>query len=71
MKAKYPTNIKLPPTSGVHTAPYHPFTSGTAMSMSKRRGSDRSLSGSTHELALPSKTVHSHSQSNITDIANR
>uniref|UniRef100_A0A182QRC7 RGS domain-containing protein n=1 Tax=Anopheles farauti TaxID=69004 RepID=A0A182QRC7_9DIPT len=47
--------------------------SGTVNSLSKRRGSDRSLSGSAHELAISgvkdcSKVPHSHSQSNLSDI---
>lgn len=44
----------------------------------KRRGSDRSLSGSAHELAICSvrdvnvpRVPHSHSQSNLTDIPYR
>ncbi|KAG5890629.1 hypothetical protein JTB14_020333 [Gonioctena quinquepunctata] len=43
--------------------------------LSKRRGSDRSLSGSAHELAISgvkdSKVPHSHSQSNLSDIPYR
>uniref|UniRef100_A0A8W7P5T7 RGS domain-containing protein n=1 Tax=Anopheles coluzzii TaxID=1518534 RepID=A0A8W7P5T7_ANOCL len=47
--------------------------SGNVNSLSKRRGSDRSLSGSAHELAISgvkdcSKVPHSHSQSNLSDI---
>lgn len=46
---------------------------------SKRRGSDRSLSGSAHELAVcgirdatsTPRVPHSHSQSNLTDIPHR
>ncbi|CAG9860594.1 unnamed protein product [Phyllotreta striolata] len=43
--------------------------------LSKRRGSDRSLSGSAHELAISgvkeTKVPHSHSQSNLSDIPYR
>uniref|UniRef100_A0A182KDG4 Regulator of G-protein signaling 7 n=1 Tax=Anopheles christyi TaxID=43041 RepID=A0A182KDG4_9DIPT len=47
--------------------------SGNVNSLSKRRGSDRSLSGSAHELAISgvkdcTKVPHSHSQSNLSDI---
>ncbi|XP_058821535.1 uncharacterized protein LOC131683498 isoform X2 [Topomyia yanbarensis] len=47
--------------------------SGLVNSLSKRRGSDRSLSGSAHELAVcgvkdNTKVPHSHSQSNLSDI---
>ncbi|XP_049288502.1 uncharacterized protein LOC125766506 isoform X2 [Anopheles funestus] len=50
-----------------------PAGSGNVNSLSKRRGSDRSLSGSAHELAISgvkdcSKVPHSHSQSNLSDI---
>ncbi|XP_067013366.2 regulator of G-protein signaling 7 isoform X2 [Anabrus simplex] len=46
-------------------------------SMGRRRGSDRSLSGSVHELAISgvrevaSRVAHSHSQSNLSDIPYR
>ncbi|KDR13220.1 regulator of G-protein signaling 9 isoform X2 [Zootermopsis nevadensis] len=46
-------------------------------SLGQRRGSDRSLSGSVHELAvsgvkdLSSRVTHSHSQSNLSDIPYR
>lgn len=44
--------------------------------LSRRRGSDRSLSGSAHELAVcaaqppraPDQPSHSHSQSNLCDL---
>lgn len=45
--------------------------------LSRRRGSDRSLSGSAHELAVSAcvkdgtKVPHSHSQSNLSDIPYR
>jgi len=45
--------------------------------LGQRRGSDRSLSGSVHELAvsgvkdLSSRVSHSHSQSNLSDIPYR
>ncbi|XP_052900912.1 uncharacterized protein LOC128307206 [Anopheles moucheti] len=50
-----------------------PTGTGNVNSLSKRRGSDRSLSGSAHELAISgvkdcSKVPHSHSQSNLSDI---
>lgn len=49
---------------------------GTGAGLARRRGSDRSLSGSAHELAVcavqpprpPDPPAHSHSQSNLTDI---
>ncbi|XP_043520524.1 regulator of G-protein signaling 9 isoform X3 [Frieseomelitta varia] len=52
---------------------------GSGGSSSKRRGSDRSLSGSAHELAVcgvrdttsVTRVPHSHSQSNLTDIPYR
>ncbi|XP_065091511.1 uncharacterized protein LOC135712492 isoform X2 [Ochlerotatus camptorhynchus] len=49
---------------------------GMVNSLSKRRGSDRSLSGSAHELAVcgvkdSTKVPHSHSQSNLSDIPYR
>ncbi|KOX75383.1 Regulator of G-protein signaling 7 [Melipona quadrifasciata] len=52
---------------------------GSVGSSSKRRGSDRSLSGSAHELAVcgvrdttsVTRVPHSHSQSNLTDIPYR
>lgn len=46
-------------------------------SLTRRRGSDRSLSGSAHELAVcginkdPTKVPHSHSQSNLSEIPYR
>lgn len=46
-------------------------------SLGRRRGSDRSLSGSAHELAVcginkdPTKVPHSHSQSNLSEIPYR
>ncbi|XP_069365703.1 uncharacterized protein [Maniola hyperantus] len=50
--------------------------SGGGVALSRRRGSDRSLSGSAHELAVcaaqppraPEPPPHSHSQSNLCDI---
>lgn len=43
--------------------------------LAKRRGSDRSLSGSAHELAIAgvrdTRVPHSHSQSNLSDIPYR
>lgn len=42
-------------------------------SLARRRGSDRSLTGSAHELAIlgvnkdPTKVPHSHSQSNLSE----
>ncbi|KAK9732243.1 Regulator of G-protein signaling DHEX domain [Popillia japonica] len=47
----------------------------TCGALSKRRGSDRSLSGSAHELAISgvreTRVAHSHSQSNLSDIPYR
>ncbi|XP_026724590.1 uncharacterized protein LOC113491686 isoform X3 [Trichoplusia ni] len=51
-------------------------TSGGGVALSRRRGSDRSLSGSAHELAVcaaqpprgQDQPSHSHSQSNLADI---
>lgn len=50
--------------------------SGSVVVLARRRGSDRSLSGSAHELAVcaaqppraPDPPPHSHSQSNLCDI---
>lgn len=45
--------------------------------LTRRRGSDRSLTGSAHELAVSgvkdanNKVPHSHSQSNLSDIPYR
>jgi regulator of G-protein signaling len=57
------------------------MTGGTAntgtSSLARRRGSDRSLSGSAHELAIsgvnkdPTKVPHSHSQSNLSEMPYR
>ncbi|XP_044753943.1 regulator of G-protein signaling 7 isoform X2 [Coccinella septempunctata] len=48
---------------------------GCSSTLTKRRGSDRSLSGSAHELAVSgikdTKVPHSHSQSNLSDIPYR
>lgn len=48
-------------------------SSGVISSLTRRRGSDRSLTGSAHELAISgvkdaTKVPHSHSQSNLSDI---
>lgn len=49
----------------------------SAGNLARRRGSDRSLSGSAHELAVSgikdsnNKVPHSHSQSNLSDIPYR
>lgn len=49
----------------------------TATTLHRRRGSDRSLSGSAHELAIAgvkdgsNKVPHSHSQSNLSEIPYR
>lgn len=54
-----------------------PQMPGNNSSLTRRRGSDRSLSGSAHELAVcgvnkdPTKVVHSHSQSNLSEIPYR
>lgn len=57
---------------------FQPSASGAGIvnSLTKRRGSDRSLSGSAHELAVcgvkdSTKVPHSHSQSNLSDIPYR
>ncbi|XKL68419.1 hypothetical protein PGB90_003910 [Kerria lacca] len=55
----------------LQTQQNHPIISSTSSNISKRRGSDRSLSGSMHELSVPNKVIHSHSQSSIMDVANR
>ena len=53
-----------------------PGSSGSS-SLARRRGSDRSLTGSAHELAIlgvnkdPTKVPHSHSQSNLSEIPYR
>ncbi|XP_043589358.1 regulator of G-protein signaling 9 isoform X5 [Bombus pyrosoma] len=65
------------PTPTTSTLQHH--AAGSAASGSKRRGSDRSLSGSAHELAVCGvrdttsmpRVPHSHSQSNLTDIPYR
>lgn len=51
-----------------------PSMAPTSGNLSRRRGSDRSLSGSAHELAVSAcmkdgsnKVPHSHSQSNLSD----
>ncbi|CAH1995643.1 unnamed protein product [Acanthoscelides obtectus] len=87
---------KKTPTTGAAAGGSQPGTTGTsAVSgssggpppsgvLSKRRGSDRSLSGSAHELAVAgvaketgagastvAKVPHSHSQTNLTDIPYR
>lgn len=52
-----------------------PTTIVGCSALSKRRGSDRSLSGSAHELAISgvrdTRVPHSHSQSNLSDIPYR
>ena len=71
------TKKKTTPISGPMTGSLqqqHTVTSG-----GRRRGSDRSLSGSAHELAIcgvrdvtsTPRVPHSHSQSNLTDIPYR
>lgn len=50
------------------------ITTPTQSNLTRRRGSDRSLSGSAHELAIcgvkcaADKVPHSHSQNNLSDI---
>ncbi|XP_065202227.1 regulator of G-protein signaling 7 isoform X2 [Planococcus citri] len=70
-KTKNPPTNKPSSSCGLQTQQNHPSSSGTTINISKRRGSDRSLSGSTHELSVPNKVIHSHSQSNITDLTSR
>lgn len=60
-----PNSSLLPQGSGQST--------GVISSLTRRRGSDRSLTGSAHELAISgvkdaSKVPHSHSQSNLSEI---
>ncbi|XP_076390842.1 uncharacterized protein LOC100874850 isoform X3 [Megachile rotundata] len=68
------SSTSAPPTS---TLQQHTISSGSG---GKRRGSDRSLSGSAHELAVcgvrettstTTRVPHSHSQSNLADIPYR
>ncbi|KAL9695391.1 hypothetical protein quinque_014676 [Culex quinquefasciatus] len=70
--AKKKGSTATAPNPSLLTQPSGP-TSGNINSLSKRRGSDRSLSGSAHELAVcgvkdATKVPHSHSQSNLSDI---
>lgn len=65
-----PSGKPLP--CGLQAMHSHAWGSGHSTNSTRRRGSDRSLSGSTHELVTPSaKGSHSHNQSNIIDSANR
>uniref|UniRef100_A0A8D8FM75 Regulator of G-protein signaling 9 n=1 Tax=Culex pipiens TaxID=7175 RepID=A0A8D8FM75_CULPI len=73
--AKKKGSTATAPNPSLLTQPSGP-TSGNINSLSKRRGSDRSLSGSAHELAVcgvkdATKVPHSHSQSNLSDIPYR
>ncbi|GJQ83356.1 hypothetical protein Trydic_g18140 [Trypoxylus dichotomus] len=73
-QAKKKSTQAAPNTSGLpqHTVQGSGVSCGA---LSKRRGSDRSLSGSAHELAISGvrepKVAHSHSQSNLSDIPYR
>ncbi|XP_049542721.1 uncharacterized protein LOC125955621 [Anopheles darlingi] len=77
--AKKKGSTSTAPNPSLLTQPTHggaSSTGGTVNSLSKRRGSDRSLSGSAHELAISgvkdcTKVPHSHSQSNLSDIPYR
>ncbi|CAL7948721.1 unnamed protein product [Xylocopa violacea] len=71
---------KISSTSTPITSALQQHAVGSGGSSSKRRGSDRSLSGSAHELAVCGvardttsmpKVPHSHSQSNLADIPYR
>ncbi|KAJ6638161.1 Regulator of G-protein signaling 7 [Pseudolycoriella hygida] len=64
-----------PPIQALLTQVPGPSMAPTPGNLSRRRGSDRSLSGSAHELAVSAcikdgtnKVPHSHSQSNLSDI---
>lgn len=68
----YTTTTLLGQSCG-QTSSTNPNPSG---SLARRRGSDRSLSGSAHELAVSgikdtTKVQHSHSQSNLSEIPYR
>ncbi|EEB19152.1 Regulator of G-protein signaling, putative [Pediculus humanus corporis] len=72
---KKSTTTAPPPSSTLLQQQQQPPQQPT---LSRRRGSDRSLSGSAHELAIcgvtttsTSKVSHSHSQSNLSDIPYR
>ncbi|KRT83597.1 hypothetical protein AMK59_3968 [Oryctes borbonicus] len=73
-QAKKKSTQAAPNTSGLqqHMAQGSGVSCGA---LSKRRGSDRSLSGSAHELAISgvreTRVAHSHSQSNLSDIPYR
>ncbi|XP_055617058.1 uncharacterized protein LOC129762628 [Toxorhynchites rutilus septentrionalis] len=70
--AKKKGSTSTAPNPSLLTQPAGQAT-GNVNSLSKRRGSDRSLSGSAHELAVcgvkdSTKVPHSHSQSNLSDL---
>lgn len=73
------TSISTSTATPTTTAILQQHAVGSGGSSSKRRGSDRSLSGSAHELAVcgvrdttsVTRVPHSHSQSNLTDIPYR
>ncbi|KAK1119224.1 hypothetical protein K0M31_013415 [Melipona bicolor] len=73
------TSISTSTATPTTTAIFQQHAVGSGGSSSKRRGSDRSLSGSAHELAVcgvrdttsVTRVPHSHSQSNLTDIPYR
>ncbi|XP_062536820.1 regulator of G-protein signaling 11-like isoform X2 [Armigeres subalbatus] len=72
--AKKKGSTATPPNPSLLSQPSQ--ASGVVNSLSRRRGSDRSLSGSAHELAVcgvkdSTKVPHSHSQSNLSDIPYR
>lgn len=58
-------------TQGGHTIQTAGSSNFGSSILHKRRGSDRSLTGSTHELMVNARVAHSHSQSNITEIPYR
>ncbi|KAG5684823.1 hypothetical protein PVAND_014035 [Polypedilum vanderplanki] len=71
---KKPSTTTAPSAQGLLTQMPGPSNNS---SLTRRRGSDRSLSGSAHELAVcgiqkdPNKVPHSHSQSNLSEIPYR
>ncbi|CAO1386043.1 unnamed protein product [Diamesa serratosioi] len=70
---KKPSTTTAPNTSLLSQMP----GSSGSTSLARRRGSDRSLTGSAHELAIlgvnkdPTKVPHSHSQSNLSELPYR
>ncbi|XP_022918428.1 regulator of G-protein signaling 11 isoform X2 [Onthophagus taurus] len=73
--AKKKISSTAPPNPAALLQHQTPSGSSVAGALTKRRGSDRSLSGSAHELAVSgvrdTRVPHSHSQSNLSDIPYR